>query len=85
MSEGDAESGARTAQETGGTEQIEEPYTVGECIINVEGDTDRPEVFVETSAKDVGPATRVSLLRNSDALDLYEQLGEYLESEGYDV
>ena len=62
--------------------ESEGPYTVGERIIHVEGDTGRPEVFIETSLEDVGPATDVSLLRDSDALELYEQLGDYLRSEG---
>lgn len=60
-------------------------HTTGECIITVANAEGRPEVFVETSNKEFGPASRVALMRDSDAIDLYEQLGEYLRSEGYDV
>jgi hypothetical protein len=72
-------------QSASATQHKDTTYTVGEAIIHVEGDTGRPEVFLETSPKKLGPATDVSLIRDSDAVELYKQLGEYLRGEGYDV
>lgn len=64
-----------------GKEQSEDEYTVGEHRINIEADLGRPEVFVETSPKETLPSTRVNLLRDSDAVELHEKLGEYLRGQ----
>jgi len=64
---------------------IDDPYTVEDHVVHVEGDTGRPEVFIETTPERLKPHNEVSLIRDSDAVELYEQLGDYLRSEGYDV
>lgn len=63
---------------------IEEPYTVEEHVVHVQGNTDRPEVFIETRPESMKPVGDVVLLRDSDAEELYEKLGEYLGKTGGD-
>ena len=82
MSNSDQDTQSETHHEES---SIEDPYTVSEHVVNVEGDTSRPEVFIETTPKDLKPHNEVSLIRDSDAMELYEQLGDYLRSEGYNV
>lgn len=67
------------------TGDIEEPYTVPQKDVTVSGDPNRPEVFVEARYPNEDAPGNVQLLRNKDALELYEQLGENLQTEGYDV
>lgn len=58
-------------------------YTVEEQAVHVEGDTGRPEVFIETRPKGMPPVGDVTLLRDDAAWDLYCQLGDYLSRHGY--
>lgn len=69
-------------QSTSDTDRIEDPYTVEKSVVNVEGETGRPEVFIEATPKSLKPHCETLLVRNSDAMELYRELENYLKSEG---